>query len=186
MKNLSESVCRAAACRAKAVSSASRCLRHHNGCVWPGDSPRRHASRAFGAHAVQRSRLRGRRRGAEVDIKMILETLLHTIQTADNAGTSMLELRDALASGQAISVGQGELLAKDAAATFRIRQKTTERAKTDTSGFADVLLALGQRPSDERITLFHFSTADQMFTVFTSSSDEILGCIRVTQRNVTI
>ena len=52
----------------------------------------------------------------------------------------------------------------------------------DTSGFSEVLTALERRQFGERITLFQFDASDRIFTVFVTTANEILGCIRVVKK----
>jgi hypothetical protein len=134
------------------------------------------------ATCIQSGDLSGAIKASQV---VTFETLLQSLGETADMVPDVRELQKALMEGTIEPDGCGELSAKAAAETLRIRQQTTRRANTHTSGFANVIMALEQRPVDERIMLFHFSAEDRIFTVFVTSSDEILGCVRVARERPT-
>jgi len=108
---------------------------------------------------------------------MTVDALLQAIKAGHGVGC-VAELQSAVERGAASHDGTGEDSAHGAAATWRIRQWTTERAGADTAGFADTVSALEQEPADARLAVYHFRAPGKLFVVF-AAEDRVLACIRV-------
>jgi hypothetical protein len=112
---------------------------------------------------------------------MTVEAIIHAVQQGGGSG-GLGELKLELHASTASHVGSGEMSGREAVATFRIRQGTTERAGVDTAGFSDAVSALEKEAEDTRVELFHFKAPGKVFTVF-AVGERVLGCIRVSRQD---
>ena len=105
-------------------------------------------------------------------------------EQADGAATKRV-LADALSTGAAtpMSSSPGGGSAHDLARDFGIRRVTAARAGLDVAGLDEVLQALHTSPGDAYVTLMHFQTQAELFSLFIRNVDErILGAIRLVKR----
>ena len=72
----------------------------------------------------------------------------------------------------------GIMTAKEAFATFSIRQCSTRKANIRTFGFSETLAKLEVLPATEPLLLYHIDGEEVIYTLFTSvNTQEIIGCI---------
>lgn len=105
-------------------------------------------------------------------------------EQADGSATKQV-LADALSTGVAtpMSSSPGGGSAHDLARDFGIRRVTAARAGLDVAGLDEVLQALHTSPGDAYVTLMHFQTQAELFSLFIRNVDErILGAIRLVKR----
>ena len=108
------------------------------------------------------------------------ETLL--AGQADLSATSRA-LADALSTGAATCSSPGGGSADSLARDFEIRRRSAARAGLEVAGLDEVLQALNTSPEDASVTLFHFRTQGELFSLFIRDEDErILGAIRLVRR----
>jgi hypothetical protein len=112
---------------------------------------------------------------------MKVDAIIRAVQ--ESGGSEGLgELKAELQQGIVTHLGSGEMSAREAAATFRIRQGTTEKAGVETAGFAEAVKALEEEPQDARVGLFHFKAPGKLFTVF-AVDGRVVGCVRLRQED---
>lgn len=94
-------------------------------------------------------------------------------------------LNDALLTGAATCAsptpggGSAYGLARD----FEIRRRSAMRAELEVAGLDEVLQALHTSPGDASVTVLHFQTQGELFSLFIRDEDErILGAIRLVRR----
>ena len=94
-------------------------------------------------------------------------------------------LAEALSTGAAAPMssspggGSADSLARD----FEIRRRSATRAGLEVAGLDEVLQALNTSPEDASVTLFHFRTQGELFSLFIRDEDErILGAFRLVIR----
>ena len=78
-------------------------------------------------------------------------------------------------------VGNG-WAAHDMLSTYRIKYKATQR-RLATCGFETFLERLAARPPDELIFFYKIDAPMRIFQVFTTESNELIGCVGVDRRN---
>jgi hypothetical protein len=73
--------------------------------------------------------------------------------------------------------------ARDVLGTYRLKYQSTQRRGLETCGFETLLERLAARPPDETVMFYKIDAPMRFFMVFTSETNELIGCIGVDQRN---
>jgi voltage-gated potassium channel Kch len=102
--------------------------------------------------------------------------LLRAFGANDRGSCALLE---ELESGMTLrEVGQGQYVAADAAAAYRVRALSLKAAGADTSDLEQLVARLAALPPADQLALYHFKSSGQVFTLFVRERVEIpVGCV---------